>query len=211
MMATPRVRLRIGRDDYCRIDVNDTLSAVSPVLKAVVEEEDDDDDEPVVDLRARIGLRTPPSRIVALFMDFLSRGDEVAPLALLPHTAPLLEVADFLGVDTGNQLNVEKWIGARTTAAALYARTHLARRAKCHFFVTKMMIAWFEYFSCATEICFVSKRAVPHHHFKNELNHLVDGEPFMHVLNAPYNHGIRPFSPTTRTSSSWTRAASGTR
>ena len=101
---------------------------------------------------------------------------------------PLLEVADFLGVDTGNQLNVEKWIGARTTATAMYARTQLARRAKCHFFVTKVINAWFEYFPCATEICFVCKRAFPHHHFKNELDASVDGKPFMNVLDAPNNH-----------------------
>ena len=138
----------------------------------------------------RVGLPTPPTPIIALFLAFLSRDDEVAPPGLLPHTAtpPLLEVADFLGVDTDNQFRLERWIGERTGRLAMEARIQLARRASCLFFVKKLIGAWFEYLSNYTQICFVVKRAVPHNHSKNELNHIVDGDPFMHVLDAPYAH-----------------------
>ena len=188
MMAAPPVRLLVDHDDHCQVLVTDALGAVSPVLKAVAEGWSPGDDDTVLNMRGRVVLCTPPAPIVELFLAFLVREDEVAPLALLPHTAPLIEVADFLAVDIDEQFKKERWIGPRTTASAMYARTQLARRAKCLFFVKNLLNAWFDYFSCTPQICFVTKRAVPHHHFKNELDASVDGKPFMNVLDAPNNH-----------------------
>ena len=187
-MAAPPVRLLVDHDDHCQVLVTDALGAVSPVLKAVAEGWSPGDDDTVLNMRGRVVLCTPPAPIVELFLAFLVREDEVAPLALLPHTAPLIEVADFLAVDIDEQFKKERWIGPRTTASAMYARTQLARRAKCLFFVKNLLNAWFDYFSCTPQICFVTKRAVPHHHFKNELDASVDGKPFMNVLDAPNNH-----------------------
>ena len=189
-MATQpvRVRLRVGRDAFCAVEITAALGAVSPVLKTIKENHEVGDDETVVDLRARLGHRTPPSAILGQFMDFLSRVDGVAPLALLPHTTALIEVADFLGIDADIQFKVPRWIGARTTSTAMYARVQLARRDRCLFFVAKVINAWFEYFRCADEICFACKRAVPQSHFKNSLNDITDGEPFVYVLDAPNAH-----------------------
>ena len=146
-LATPFVRIFTHPSESCRIRVTEKLSAASSVLKAVTEDRKAGDNETDVDLAGRVGLPTPPTAIAVLFLAFLAGGESVAPPGLLPHTLVLLELADFLGIDTDNQFTTTRWIGDRTDRLAMEAQMQLARRARCPFIAKKVIKAWFGYFA----------------------------------------------------------------
>ena len=186
-LATPFVRIVTHLSESCRIRVTEKLSAASTVLKAITEDQTGGDNETDVDLTGRVGLPTPPTAIVVLFLAFLAGDEPVAPPGLLPHTLVLLELAEFLGIDTDIHFTTTRWIGDRDDRLAMRAQMQLTRRAKCLFIVKKVIKAWFGHFTSTSQVCFVTKRAYPNPYNADELCRGVDGDPYMYGLDAPNN------------------------